>query len=129
MILYQQNKKKPLATKEYPLPKHNLATGEPLELPWQKAKEYLKHPETLRNYLEKTDRLIGPNRMRCWMPGHEDHFPSASFYSDTSTCYCHTCAKHGDIFDLAEVDCGITNFNEKMKYLSSLYNLKIIDKK
>jgi DNA primase len=37
---------------------------------------------------------------RCPFPGHHDANPSFSFYPATNTCWCHGCARGGDVINL-----------------------------
>lgn len=94
---------------------------------------------TAKGLLEKylMDKGIHPSKaFRCLDPNHEDRHPSMTFWKKGNLVKCFSCGATFDIFDILEIDTGITDFKEKLKYLEEwndgkrevVQNAKPIDK-
>lgn len=89
------------------------------------AKEVLR--ENLEDYLIKKG-IKTNNNFKCFNSGahkHNDKNPSMSFIKNSSRCYCHSCNKSYDIFDLIGLDYGLTEFKDQLNKAGELYNIKI----
>lgn len=69
------------------------------------ALEQIKREHLIVDELDR--RGIRPTRSygnrviySCPLPGHEDHEPSFTVYTDTNTFRCYGCDRHGTIIDL-----------------------------
>ena len=83
-------------------------------------KEELK--ATLGDYLLKTGRSTTKN-FKC--PNHyahknDDTKPSATYYPESNTVYCHTEGRTFDIFDIIGLDENITDFAEQYRRAAEL---------
>jgi DNA primase len=65
--------------------------------------------------VDLADRLAGPGKMRrvgktwatnCLLPNHEDRTPSFVVYPETSSWYCFSCLRGGDVVELARLAWG-----------------------
>lgn len=74
------------------------------------------------DYIERKNIEINtrktPPVMRCVNPGHEDNRPSAIIYDDK--VFCPVCDKTWDIFDIAGMIIGTSDFNEQKKEVLSV---------
>lgn len=62
--------------------------------------------DCLKDYLLARGVNLRKN-FSCPNPMHEDSNPSAKYYEDSNTVYCHGCNKHYDIFNLIGFEYGL----------------------
>lgn len=85
---------------------------------------YLK--SKLRDYLIQTGRLKSGEINRnfcCASKDHSDNNPSMRFYEESNTCYCFSCRRRMDIFDMIGDDENITGFVEQYKRAKEFFPL------
>lgn len=73
----------------------------------------------LPDFLTNKLGIVNLNRsFRCPNPEHEDSTPSAIYYADSQTVYCFGCQKTWDIFSLAGMIYGISDFLEQARQVA-----------
>ncbi len=83
----------------------------------QKFKSYL--PQYLTAYCGINNLK---NNFHCLNPNHPDNNPSMSYSPRHNKCKCFSCNVWYDIYDLIEIQFGITNFREKHNKLAEIFN-------
>ncbi len=87
----------------------------------EEAKEYAK--EHLKAYLNAKGINTSTN-FSCLNPSHEDKHPSMSFDSRRNRCHCFSCGVDYDIFDVVNIDIGLTG-RELFDYVYRKYNISV----
>lgn len=73
----------------------------------------------LPDFLTNKLGIVNLNRsFRCPNPDHKDSTPSASYYANSQVVYCFGCQKTWDIFSLAGMIYGISDFVEQARQVA-----------
>ena len=87
----------------------------------EQKKEYLK--ERLTDYLEEKNINIRKN-FNCLAPDHDDLNPSMAYDRKRNKVHCFSCKADYDIFNLIEIDYGLTDYQSQFNKACELYGLE-----